>query len=170
MDSPLPGNRGWFSDQREIQQAEDDNIHCIRQLCCVLWGKLLQLCLLFVTPWTIGHQAPLSMGFSRQEYWSGLPCPSPGDLPDPGIEPTSLVSPALAGGFFITSATWEAQGCDNKVPQTKWLTHFRRPEVCNQGGRGLFQPLSLECRWPSSARLSLHCLPTMLGYFALSPL
>ena len=45
--------------------------------------------LLFVTPWTIVHQAPLSMGFSRQEYWSGLPFPSPGDLPDPGIEPKS---------------------------------------------------------------------------------
>ena len=53
-------------------------------------------------------QPPLSMGFSRQEYWSGLPCPPPGDLPNPGIEPVSLMSPALAGGFFTTSATWEA--------------------------------------------------------------
>ena len=60
-----------------------------------------------MTPWTIAHQAPLSMEFSRQEYWSGLPFPIPGDLPDPGIEPTSLVSPALAGGFFTMSATWE---------------------------------------------------------------
>ena len=47
------------------------------------------------------------MGFSRQEYWSGLPCPPAGDLPDPGIEPTSLMSPALAGRFFITRDTWE---------------------------------------------------------------
>ena len=47
------------------------------------------------------------MGFSRQESWSGLPCPPPGDLPNPGIEPTSLTSPALAGGFFTLSATWE---------------------------------------------------------------
>ena len=54
------------------------------------------------------HQAPLSMGFSRQEYWGGLSCPPPGDLPDPGIEPLPLMSPALAGGFFTTSATWEA--------------------------------------------------------------
>ena len=61
-----------------------------------------------MTPWTVAHQAPLSMGFSRQEYWSGLPLPSPGDLPDPKIEPTSLKSSALAGGFFTTSATWEA--------------------------------------------------------------
>ena len=55
-------------------------------------------CLTLVTPWTVARQAPLSMGFSRQEYWSGLPFPSPGDLPDPGIKPTS---PALAGGFFF---------------------------------------------------------------------
>ena len=53
----------------------------------------------FVTPWTAARQAPLSMGFSRQEYWSGLPFPSPGDLPDPGIEPGS---PVLAGGFLTT--------------------------------------------------------------------
>ena len=52
----------------------------------------------FATPWTAAHQAPLSMGFSRQEYWSGLPCPPPGDLSDPGIEPVSLTSPSLAGG------------------------------------------------------------------------
>ena len=51
----------------------------------------------FVTPWTVAHQAPLPMGFFRQEYWSGLPFPSPGDLPNPGIEPTS---PTLAGRFF----------------------------------------------------------------------
>ena len=64
---------------------------------------------LFVTLWTVARQVPLSMGFSRQEYWSGLPSPSPGDLPDPGIEPTSLMSSALAGSFhFITSANWEA--------------------------------------------------------------
>ena len=63
---------------------------------------------LFATLWTIAHQAPLSMGFSRQEYWSGLSCSPPGDLPNPGIKPASLMSPALAGGFFTTSATWEA--------------------------------------------------------------
>ena len=55
---------------------------------------------------TIDHQALLSMEFSRHEYWSGLPCPSPGDLPSLGTEPVSLSSPALVGGFFITSATW----------------------------------------------------------------
>ena len=55
-----------------------------------------------VTPWTVARQAPLSMEFSRQEYWSRLPFPPPGDLPDPGIEPMSPVSPALVGGFFTT--------------------------------------------------------------------
>ena len=57
---------------------------------------------------TIAHQALLSMGFSRQEYWSGLPCPPPGDLPNPGIELTSLMPPAFASWFFTTSTTWEA--------------------------------------------------------------
>ena len=60
-------------------------------------------------PVTVVRQAPLSMGFSRQGYWSGLPCPPPGDLPNPRIKPTSLISPASAGGFFTTSATWETK-------------------------------------------------------------
>ena len=63
---------------------------------------------LFVTPRTVARQPSLSMGFSRQDYWSGLPCGSPGDLPNPGTEPTSLMSPVLTGGFFTTSATREA--------------------------------------------------------------
>ena len=60
---------------------------------------------LFVILWTTGHQAPLSMEFSGQDYWSGLLCPPPGDLPDPGMEPVSLISPALAVRFFVTSST-----------------------------------------------------------------
>ena len=63
---------------------------------------------LFVTLWTIACQAPLSKGFFRQEYWSEWPCPPPRDLPNPGTEPTSHTSPALAGRFFTTSAAWEA--------------------------------------------------------------
>ena len=70
--------------------------------------KSLRACRLFATPRTIALQVPLSMGFPRQEYWSGLPFHTPGYLPDPGIEPMSLASPALAGGFFTTKATWEA--------------------------------------------------------------
>ena len=57
---------------------------------------------LLATPWTIAHKPPLSMGFPKQEYWSGLPFPPPGDLPNPGIEPKSPVFPALAGRFFTT--------------------------------------------------------------------
>ena len=62
-----------------------------------------------VIPWTVAFQALLSMGFSRQKYWSQVPFLPPGDLPNPGIEPTSLMPPALTDMFFITSATWEAK-------------------------------------------------------------
>ena len=71
---------------------------------------------LFSTPRTVTCQAPLSMGFSRQEYWSGLPCPPPGDLPKPGIEPACLMFPVLADGFFTTNATWETHEDSVKVP------------------------------------------------------
>ena len=74
---------------------------------------------LFVTPRTVAHQAPLSMGFSRQECWSGLPCPSPGALPDPGIESTSTASPALAGRFFITEAPGKP-GQISYLPVNEW--------------------------------------------------
>ena len=74
--------------------------HCGAPVWLLVITQLLSRVRLFVTPWTIAHQAPLSMGFSRQEYWSGLPFPPPGDLPDSGTEPACLLSPALAGGFF----------------------------------------------------------------------
>ena len=75
---------------------------CVCVLSCF---SRVQLC---VTLWTVSCQAPLSIGFSRQEYWSGLPCPTSGDLPNPGIKPVSLMSPGLATGFFTSSAIWEA--------------------------------------------------------------
>ena len=65
-------------------------------------AKSLSRVRLFVTPWTVAHQAPLSRGFSRHGYWSGLPCLSPGDLPNPGIKPESLKSPVSAGRFFTS--------------------------------------------------------------------
>ena len=71
-------------------------------------AQSLSCVLLFATPWTVACQAPLSMGFSRQEYWSELAFPAWGDLLDPGIELASLTSPTLAGGSFTMSATWEA--------------------------------------------------------------
>ena len=67
-----------------------------------------QLCLTLATPWTVACQAPVSIAFLRQEYWSGVPFPPPGDLPIPRIEPRSLVSPGLAGGLVTTSPTWKA--------------------------------------------------------------
>ena len=62
---------------------------------------------LYATLWTIVWQVPLYIGFSRKEYWGGSPCPSPGDLPDSGFQLTSLVSPALTGGYFYHYTTWE---------------------------------------------------------------
>ena len=76
-------------------------------MCCAVLSHFSRV-QLFVTLWTAARQVSLSMGFSRQEYWSGLPCPPPGDRPNPGIKPMSLMPPALTGGFFTTSATWEA--------------------------------------------------------------
>ena len=70
-------------------------------------AKSLQSCLTYVTLWTVAHQAPLSVGFSRQEYWRGLPCPPPGDILNPGIKPESHMSPASAGRLFTINATWE---------------------------------------------------------------
>ena len=74
---------------------------------------------LFATLWTIACQAPLSVGFSKQEYWSGLPCLPPGALPYTGIKPAS---PALAGGFFTTSATWEARSPHESLSFPRWYS------------------------------------------------
>ena len=91
---------------------------------------------LFVTPWTVAHQAPLSMGCSRQEYWNGLLCPAPGDLPNPGIKPPSLRSPALAGGFFTTtSTTLEAQR--SSINYLKHLHLNLTPKLSPFGGLAL---------------------------------
>ena len=102
---------------------------------------LLSRVQLFATPWTVAHQVPLAMGFPRQEYWSGLPLPSPGDLPEAGIEPTSLVPPALAGRFFTTSATWEAPIYVCARTHTHTHTHIafcnKKPRLENQKLWGL---------------------------------
>ena len=84
------------------------------QITLIFWDKhqlIVRVCVLscvqlFAAPWTAAHQAPLPMDFSKQEYWNGMLFSSPGDTPNPGIEP---ISPALAGRFFTTSTTWEAQ-------------------------------------------------------------
>ena len=80
----------------------------------------------FAIPWTVACQAPLSRGFLRQEYWSGLPFPTPGDLPDPGIKPTSLRSPALPGRFFTTAPS------ENPKPKP-FLILWRAKETTDSG-------------------------------------
>ena len=92
---------------------------------------------LFVMPWTAIHQAPLSMGFSRQEYWIGLPCSPPGVLLDPGIKPESLMSPALADRFFTPRASWGTTCCVLCLVTQSCLT---------LRSRGL-QPARLLCPW-----------------------
>ena len=91
-------------------------------VCCFF--SRVQFC---VTPWTVACQAHLFMGFSRHEYWSEFPCPPPEDLPDPGIKPASLMSPALAGRFFTTSATLETpiSMCSyNQICQQDYISIF----------------------------------------------
>ena len=90
-------------------------------------AKLLQCVWPFAIPWTVAHQDPLSMGFSRREYWSGLPCPSPGDLPDPGIKPVFLTSPSLAGWFFTISTPWQWKCSKDakKVPKERIEQHVK---------------------------------------------
>ena len=103
--------------------------HCVCMLSC-----FSPVCLC-VTLWTAVCQAPLSMRFSGQEHWSGFPCPPPGYLPDPGIEPVPVVSLALADEFFTTSATWEAlQHCVVWVftmPRNDiWSNNFANSSFC----------------------------------------
>ena len=103
----------------------------------------VQLC---ATVWTVAHQAPCPWGFSRQEQWRGLPCPPSGDLPNPGIEPTSLMFLGLAGGFFTSRATWKVhmQGehhvkmkAEIKVMLLQFKELRRGPEYTRNWGRGL---------------------------------
>ena len=96
--------------------------HClvVTDLIFDLIACMLSCVWLFVTPWTVTQQAPLSIGLFQQEYWSGLPFPSPEDLPNPKIELTSLATPALTDRFFIISATWEAQF--SYIQFTYWRT------------------------------------------------
>ena len=94
--------KGKLINRKHNKYSKNESSHVLCVLSCLsrVW--------LFATLWTIACQAPRSVGFSRQKYWSGLSFPPPGDLPDPGIKPASLTSSALAGRLFTTSATWEA--------------------------------------------------------------
>ena len=87
---------------RKITDVGYESNSMFSDRCACMLGRL------YATPWTVAWQTSLSMGFSRQEYWNGLLCLPPGDLPDPGIEPMSLMSAALARRFVAASASWEA--------------------------------------------------------------
>ena len=91
-------------DIRETTEVTTNNKETRRTMVVV--GSRFNRVRLCVTPGTAARQVPLSVGFSRQEYWHAMPYPPPGDLPDPGMDPESLMPPALAGGFFTTSAIW----------------------------------------------------------------
>ena len=108
---------------------------------------------LFATPWTVAHQAPLSMGFPRQEYWSRVLFPLPGDLPHPGIDPVSLTSPALAGGLFITRAPWESPPSISKA--------LPSPAVRLLQGPVMMVPLAhAVCSAGLPVPMSPRCVPT----------
>ena len=92
----------WCAEELVLFEIIIRNVRASYSHVVCVCAQLLSGVWLFTTPWTVAHQAPLSMGFPRQEYWSGLPCPPPGNLPNPGIKPTSLVSPILTGGFFAS--------------------------------------------------------------------
>ena len=99
----LKGERGKKRGREALRNTWTQNTWCCYVLSCFSRVQL------FATQWTIACQASLSTEFSRQEHWSELLCPPPGGLPDPGIEPVSPKSPALAGKLFTTRATWEAK-------------------------------------------------------------
>ena len=106
--------------------------------------QLLSHVQLFSTPWTVAHQAPQSMEFPRQEYWSGLPFPSPRDLPDPGIEPSSLTSPVLAGGFL----TNEPPGKPQEIAKIGRKGHLFDTKVSTLISK-LYRPIGY-CFYPST--------------------
>ena len=100
--------------------------HSLTHVCIDSVDSLIKLIQSCPTLWTVARQVPLSMGFSRQEYWSGLPCPPPGDLPNSAIESESLTPPALAGRFFTTSTTWRG-----RIYPTQ-LDKYRSQEALNK--------------------------------------
>jgi len=133
---------------RYLANEQFSGTHSPNNMC----AKPLSHVLLFMTLWTVAHQAPLSMEFPRQEYWSGLPFLSPGDLPNPGIELASLVSPALASAFLTTeppgkphqTAEMSNNGFNGVLLSTRFTSRIsddililhtvNSPHPCSQGG------------------------------------
>ena len=141
---------GWW-DRRFILTT---HFHITKCYVCML--NHFSRAQLFVTLWTIAHQAPPSMGFSRQEYWSGLPFPSPGDLPNPGIEPRSPTLQADA----LTSAP-PGKPLEMRIGEIKWLLPFTWYLL------GLCLPLPLLCQFGSvlHSSLSSFFIPLLPSFF-----
>ena len=125
-------------------------------LCCANHFHCVRL---FVTLWTIAHQSPLSMGFSRQEYWSGLQCPSPEDLPDPGIESAFLMTPALAEDSLPLAPSGKASSS---------ATLFSCLQSFPESGPSLMSQLSTSGSQSIGASTSASVLPkNVQGWFPL---
>ena len=139
---------------------------------------------LFETQWTVAHQSPLSMGFSRQEYWNGLQFPTPGDLPNPGNKSASLMSPSLAGGFFTTSCIWETFPVRGKRLINVLLTEdtFSSSNVYSGGGvlsvpyqKAKLSKFSHFCSWRGNGHLwpeqrdSFHSCVTLTPVVCYKP-
>ena len=124
-----------------------------------------QSCPLIAIPRTVAHQAPPPMEFSRQEYWSGLPFPIPGDLPNPGIRPVSLASPVLTGEFFTNGATWEVHSWLNDIVLVS--VQFSHSVMSDSLQNHRLQHARLPCPSPisraclNSCPLSQWCHPTI---------
>ena len=121
----------------------------------------------FANPWTVVDEVLLSVGFSRLEYWSGLLCPSPEDLPDPGIEPTSLTSPALAGRLFTTSdTTWELYFLEKHRSWMSAKLDFRCPKRSTPAFQGFTQTADtlqkLKPHWREIFSLSLLFITVLI--------
>ena len=132
---------------KEIKEGQNKWKDSPRSWVCTCVLNCFSHVRFFVTLCTIAHQASMSIEFSRQEYWSGLLCPPPGDLPKPGIKPASLTSPALSGRFFITSNIQEAL--------SSWVG---RPNLLNHTTNSYLD---------SSQSLSKFQCPFLLRYFYL---
>ena len=130
-----------------------------------------------VTPWTVAHQAPLSMGFSRQTHWSGLPCPLPGGLPDSGMESISLASPASAVEFFTSWAIGEGSCCcwvtsvlaDSVRPRRRQPTRLPRPWDSPGKNTGVGCHCLLQCMKMKSEREVVQSCPTLRNPMDCSP-
>ena len=169
----VKNTRGWKLPGTEDMEGEKKGWFSPAPKAIRCWYVLSHLSRiwLFATLWIVAHHAPLFTGFSKQEYWSGLLCLPPGALSDPGMELESLISPALAGRFFTTSANWEAQGSSHqerkiRVPWLRFEPKLLRPQSGPLYNHGVPRSLLL-----SPFLLSSTCKKrwVLLFFFLINP-